>query len=98
MAKVERMAVETTREGQATALQALGAALNRRGFEVVFNPGENLPSLSARNPRHARLDETVRVSDNSFWWSWAERIGPLTDIEEAAAAISRVLSAGSSST
>jgi hypothetical protein len=91
--------VETREAEEATALQALGSALTRRGFEVkLSDPGGHVPALAVRNPQHIRLDETVIAGEGSFIWSWGEKIGAVADVEAAAVIVARVLSAGASST
>ena len=57
-----------------------------------------MPSLSVTNPQATALSEDVVAGDGWLWWSWAERLAPVTDISGAADAITRVLAHGSSST
>jgi hypothetical protein len=93
------MAVETSREAEITVLEKLAAELTSRGFETrLAVPQGHVPSLAITNPQVTALSETVVAGEDCYWWSWAERIAPVADISEAAAVISRVLSAGASST
>jgi hypothetical protein len=93
------MAVETSREADVTALEKLAAELTARGFETHLTvPQGHAPSLAVTNPQVTALSETVVASEDWNWWSWAEKVAPVADISAAAAVISRVLSAGSSST
>jgi hypothetical protein len=92
------MTVETTREAEATTLEALGRALSARGFTTALHtPEGHVPSLSVANPWAPRVDETVVAGEGWFWW-WGERITGVSDVSEAAGVIAHVLSAGSSST
>jgi len=55
-------------------------------------------AIKVTNPQVTALSETVVAGEDWYWWSWAEKVAPAADVSEAAAVISRVLSAGSSST
>jgi len=93
------MAVETSHEADVTALEKLAAELAARGFETRLSvPQGHVPSLAVTNPQATALSETVVAGEDWYWWSWAEKVAPVADASEAAAVISRVLSAGSSST
>jgi hypothetical protein len=82
-----------------TDLEKLAAELSARGFETRLLATESrVPSLSVTNPQATALSEDVVAGDGWLWWSWAERITPVTDISGAADAITRVLAHGSSST
>jgi hypothetical protein len=41
--------------------------------------------------RSPQLSETIYVLDGSFWWSWKERLTPITDVPAAAARVAAVL-------
>jgi hypothetical protein len=82
-----------------TDLEKLAAELSARGFETrLLTTESRVPSLSVTNPQATALSEDVVAGDGWLWWSWAERITPVTDISGAADAITRVLAHGSSST
>jgi hypothetical protein len=85
-------------EAGTAALEKLAAELGARGFQArLLAPEGRVPSLSVINPQATALSENVVAGEGWLWWSWAERIAPVTDVSGAAAAISRVLSHGSSS-
>jgi len=57
--------------------------------------GLHHPCVRATNTALSRMSEDVYAApaDGSwfFWWSWAERIGPIDDVTKAADAITYVL-------
>src|SRR6266702_2487241 len=78
-------------------LEKLGEELGHRGLEAfVMAPPGRVPSLYVTNPGARALEENVYVGlcgDGLYWswWSWAERIGPADDVDQAAATVVRVL-------
>jgi hypothetical protein len=80
-------------------LEALAEVLARRGLRAsLMAPPGRVPSLHVVNPAASALAEHVyagRSQDGTwwFWWSWAERIAAVEDLEGAAALIERVLAA-----
>jgi hypothetical protein len=84
-------------------VQALAAELSRRGFATSVT-GDGLrhhhPCVRVTNTHVARMSEEVYAAPGrdgqwAFWWSWADRIGPITNIDAAAVAIAYVLSPNS---
>jgi hypothetical protein len=81
-------------------VEALAAELSRRGFATsVTRDGlrHHHPCMRVTNTHIARMSEDVyaapgRDGNWAFWWSWADPIGPIGDIETAAVAIAYVLS------
>jgi hypothetical protein len=79
-------------------LEKLGEELTHRGLDAfVMAPPGRVPSLYVVNPAARALEENVYAglcSDGMwwFWWSWAERIAIVDDIDQAATTITRVLS------
>ena len=75
------------------ALVALAAALDPREFAVTLTtrPGRR-PCLSVTS-RHAAIGDDITADHRAYYWSWAERIGPLHDPPAAARKISAVLRA-----
>ena len=73
------------------ALVALAAALDPREFAVTLTtrPGRR-PCLSVTS-RHAAIGDDITADPTAYWWSWAERIGPVHDPHAAARKISAVL-------
>ena len=82
-------------------LEGLGDELRNRGFAVrLMIPQGGPPSLHVVNPLASALAENILAEcaesgDGAwwFWWSWAERIAPADDLEEAADRVTRVLAA-----
>ena len=83
----------------AEALEALAGELAARGWIVRLHATGRLPRLYVRNPAPGAggLSEYIYAgptrSDGSwaYWWPWADKIGPVTDIRQAAEKITRVL-------
>ena len=79
------------------ALESLGAELNARGFDAhLVTPGGKQPWLAVRNPRAEVMSEDVMAQGGWFWWPWADRIAPATDVPAAAARVATVLRAAGS--
>jgi hypothetical protein len=80
-------------------LDRLASALDGQGITThLLAPPGRVPSLRAVNPAAPALAEDVYAGyceDGSwwFWWSWAERIAAVTDLDGAAVRIAHVLSA-----
>lgn len=85
-----------------TALEKLAAELGARSYttRLLTTEGQTSakPSLQVTNPIATALTETVYADSGWYWWSWAERIGPIADLSKVADAIARVLSEWRSST
>jgi hypothetical protein len=81
-------------------IEVLAQELSRRGFATsVTGAGmrHHHPCVRVTNTHLARMSEDVYAAPGgdgrwSFWWSWADRIGPIDDIETAALTIAYVLS------
>ncbi len=80
-------------------LEGLAEVLGHRGLRAsLMAPAGRVPSLHVVNPAAPALAEHVyagRGQDGTwwFWWSWAERIAAVEDLEGAASLIERVLAA-----
>ncbi|SRR5216683_7655670 len=77
-------------------LEALAADLGGRGFVTRIFDGGRHPGVSVINPKATQLCENVYAApagDGSvwFWWSWAERLAPIDDVDGAAVKIAHVL-------
>ncbi len=81
-------------------LEDLGTRLGAEGWQVRLHaPPGRRPMLYVCNPGVIMLSELVTADRDSdgqwwFWWSWAERISPASQLDRAATVISRVLAAG----
>ena len=81
-------------EDPAAALEKLAAELAARGFATPALSRHGRPaSLTVANPAASMLTETVMAEAGWFWWPWADRIAPVTDVSTAADRVARVLSA-----
>lgn len=80
-----------TASGPAAALDDLAAALDAGEFITALVTG------SARRPcltvarRHTHLTAQVYACSGWFWWGWAERIAPTTQVTAAASAVTATL-------
>lgn len=73
-------------------LDKLAAELAAQGHETyVITPQGRRPHLHVRNP--GVLSENVLCDGHFYWWPWAQRIAPTSDVPGAARAIMRVLRA-----
>jgi hypothetical protein len=73
------------------ALVALAAALDPRDFVTTLTTGPGRrPCLSVAS-RHAQIGDDICADHRGYYWSWAERIAPLTDPHAAASKITTVL-------
>jgi hypothetical protein len=85
---------EHDHEAGTSALGQLADALTERGYQaqLITSDGQR-PSLAIRNPAAPILAENVLADTESFWWPWADRIAPVTDVAAAADRVARVLAA-----
>jgi hypothetical protein len=73
-------------------LGKLAAELIPRGYQAtLIAAAGRLPCLEVRNPHASVLTERVYAQDDSYWWSWAERITGCDQPATAADALARVL-------
>lgn len=83
----------------AAELEKLAAELGGQVYAVsLVTGGGRRPHLHITNRAAQALTENVYAgagADGSwwFWWGWAERIAPVTDLAAAAQVITRVLGA-----
>lgn len=75
------------------ALVALAAALDPREFATTLTtrPGRR-PCLSVVS-RRAQIGDDIGADHRAYYWSWTERIAPISDPHAAARKISAVLRA-----
>lgn len=88
-------------EGQGepvACLEKLAAEIGSGDYAVKLVTAARHPHLHITNCQARQLTEDTYCDGRYFWWSWAERITPVTDVTAAAAAISRVLQAFSDRT
>lgn len=76
----------------AVELEKLAAELDGQAYAVTLVKGDRRrPRLHITNRKAAGIAEHVYSDGESYWWGWAERIGPVADVAGAAAAIANVL-------
>jgi hypothetical protein len=85
----------TIRPGDAisprTALIRLAAAFDPREYVTTLVAGSGPAPHLVVARRSAQLAEDIHAHDGWLWWSWAERIAPVTGLAAAAAKIATVL-------
>jgi hypothetical protein len=70
-----------------TALEALAAAFDPKEFATALVSGEGrVPRLTVVS-RRAHISQDVYVDNGWFWYSWAERIAAVSDVDQAAVKI-----------
>jgi hypothetical protein len=79
-----------------TQLEALARELVERNFETRVTRGGETPSLSVVFAAVPSSRETIAIAPAddgvwSFWWSWGDRIAPVTDVGTAAFKIAYLL-------
>ena len=77
-------------------LQDLAANLSHRGFSAQMLTTDDRLRLWAQHRSISRLSDTVYAApaeDGSWWlwWSWADQLAPINDVDEAAVKIAYVL-------
>ena len=78
-------------------LDKLAEELTHRGFDAwLMAPPGRVPSVYVTNPAARALEENVYADQGKdgiwwFWWSWAERISIVDDLDKTATAVARVL-------
>jgi hypothetical protein len=79
-----------------TQLGRLADNLTSRGFTAHIGQAGKYPSVGFAHRSVPQLSETVHAAPANdgtwwLWWSWADRIAPIGDIETAAFKIAYVL-------
>ncbi|HEX9356363.1 MAG TPA: hypothetical protein VF933_21415 [Streptosporangiaceae bacterium] len=73
-------------------LEKLAAKLDRHTYEVrLVMPEGRRPYVHVRNRHAGVLTENIYAGDGWFWFGWAERVAPVTDVAAAARTITQVL-------
>jgi organic radical activating enzyme len=74
-------------------LEKLAAELDSSVYaaSIVTGSGGEPPYLKVTCRNAPILGERIFAQHGYFWWSWAERIAPVTDPATVAAAVARVL-------
>ncbi|RAY12458.1 hypothetical protein DPM19_25295 [Actinomadura craniellae] len=73
-------------------LEELASRLGEEGiYSRLTTPIGMPPSLHVLNPQVPTAEEHVIVDRSWFWWAWAQRISPASDLDGAIACIRRVL-------
>jgi hypothetical protein len=83
---------DTDQTPAVTALERLATALDPARFVTTLITGTGrVLHLAVANRRFPQLTESIYAADRSFWWSWAERLGPVEDPLTAAQKVATVL-------
>jgi hypothetical protein len=73
-------------------LEKLAAKLDSQVYAVsLITSAGRRPHLHIANRGAAQLTENIYCDGDSYWWGWAERIGPVADVAAVAGIIARVL-------
>lgn len=77
-------------------LQDLATKLGHRGFSARMLTTDDRLRLWVQHRSISRLSDTVYAApaeDGSWWlwWSWADQLAPINDVDEAAVKIAYVL-------
>jgi hypothetical protein len=75
------------------ALVALAAALDPRDFVTTLTTGPSRRPCLSVTSRQAQIGDDISADHRAYYWSWSERIGPITDPQAAARKVSAVLRA-----
>jgi hypothetical protein len=80
----------------AEQLEALAEDVQKRGFLAHVVPGGRYASVTVVNRSLPQLSEAVYAAPSEdgswwFWWSWADRLAPIDDVDAAAFKIAYVL-------
>lgn len=76
-----------------SALVALAAALDPRDYAVTLTTGTGRRPCLTVTSRHAAISDDIGADPCAYYWSWHERIGPISDPAAAARKVSAVLRA-----
>ncbi len=75
-------------------LEELAAEVNGGDYEArLVAPQGRRPHLYVQNRRAGVLKENIYAGDGFYWFGWAERIAPVSDVAAAAETVMRVLRA-----
>jgi hypothetical protein len=79
--------------GDATAaLENLAVAMDSSALATNLMTGHGrVPHLRVANRASSHLSERIYARNGWYWWSWAERIGPVADSATVATTIAKVL-------
>jgi hypothetical protein len=75
------------------ALVALAAALDPREFATSLTAAPGRPPRLSVTNRRAAIGDDIYADHRAYWWSWSERIAPVTEPGAAARKITSVLRA-----
>jgi len=76
----------------AADLERLAAGLDDKAYAVSLVTGQGRrPHLHITNRNATVLSENIYVGDDWYWWGWAERIAPVSELTAAVESVARVL-------
>jgi hypothetical protein len=85
--------VTTPFPGATQALERLAAALDPSEFALTLTTSPGHPPCLSVASRHAAIGGDIYADHRAYWWSWSERIAPVTDPPAAGRKISSTLRA-----
>ena len=73
-------------------LEKLAAGLDGRAYAVSLVTGQGRrPHLHVTNRQATVLSENIYCDGQFYWWGWAERIAPVSELTAAVESVARVL-------
>ena len=83
----------TTFPAATAALHRLDTALDPRDFTTTLTTSPDHPPRLAVTSRHAPIGGDIYAGHRAYYWTWSERIGPISDPAAAARTIAATLRA-----
>jgi len=78
----------------AADLERLAAGLDGQAYAVSLVTGQGRrPHLHVTNRQATVLSENIYCDGQWYWWGWAERIAPVSELSAAVESVGRVLRA-----
>ena len=75
------------------ALERLDDALDPRDFATTLTTSPGRPPRLTVASRHAPIGDDIYADYRAYFWSWSERIGPVSQPQAAARKIAAILRA-----
>ena len=75
------------------ALEALAEAIDPRTHATTLTTGPGRAPHLTVTSRHAQFGDDIYADHQAFWWSWSERIAPVSEPAAAARKIASMLRA-----
>jgi hypothetical protein len=85
------LAGQTAQPDASAALERLAAALDPREFITTLTTGPGQPPHLTVTSRRADFGDDIYADNQTYWWSFAERIAPVDNPRAAARKVADVL-------